>query len=217
MKYVIGLTGNIATGKSAVLKMLGCLGARTIDADALAYEMMGRGTPIWEAIVNAFGSGVLAPNGEIDRARLGAIVFAEPTALRRLEEIVHPAVIARTEELIREASERVVAVEAIKLIEAGMHRAYDALWVVTCPEEKQLARLMDQRGLSEAEAWARITAQPPQEEKIALADVIIDNSGTLQRTWQQVKKEWHKIPIIRSEGRGEGGKIDGGQDPRGNG
>lgn len=202
MKYIMGLTGNIATGKSAVLKMLEDLGAKTIDADALVHQLMKKGTSIWQATVEDFGPDILTVEGEIDRARLGAIVFAQPVALRRLEEIVHPAVIARTKELIRQAEEAVVVIEAIKLIEAGMHRICDALWVVTCPEEEQLARLMKQRGLSEKEARTRLAAQGSQADKLALADVIIDNGGSLQETRRQVELEWAKISIIHSgEGR----------------
>jgi len=192
-KYLIGLTGNIATGKSAVLRMLKGLGARVIDADALAHRLMIKGTPVWQAILDEFGEGILGPGGEIDRGKLGAVVFADAEALRRLEAIVHPAVTARVDELIRQATEAVVVVEAIKLIEAGWHRTCDALWVVTCPEEQQLERLMRARKLSREEALLRIEAQPPQEDKVALADVVIDNSGTLKETEKQVKREWEKV------------------------
>jgi len=193
VKYIIGLTGNIATGKSVVAKMLASLGAKAIDADALAHEVMGKGSSVWKAVVREFGEGILRPDGSIDRKKLGSIVFADKAALRRLEAIVHPAVIARTQELIESSQEPVVVVEAIKLIEAGMHRAYDALWVVTCRKEQQLARLMKQRGLTEEEALQRIEAQPPQEAKLALADVVIDNSGSLEETWEQVKAAWDRI------------------------
>jgi len=192
-KYLIGLTGNIATGKSAVLRMLKGLGARVIDADALAHRLMIKGTPVWQAILDEFGEWILGPGGEIDRGKLGAVVFADAEALRRLEAIVHPAVTARVDELIRQATEAVVVVEAIKLIEAGWHRTCDALWVVTCPEEQQLERLMRARKLSREEALLRIEAQPPQEDKVALADVVIDNSGTLKETEKQVKREWEKV------------------------
>ncbi len=201
MKYIIGLTGNIANGKSVVLKMLEDLGAKTIDADALVHQLMKKGTPAWQAIVEDFGPHILSAEGEIDRSRLGAIVFAQPAALRRLEEITHPAVMARTEELIRQAEEEVVVIEAIKLIESGMHRRCDALWVVTCSEEEQLARLMERRGLSEREARLRLAAQGAQEDKLALADVIIDNGHSLQETRRQVELEWAKIPIIRLRAR----------------
>ncbi|MDY7039646.1 MAG: dephospho-CoA kinase [Chloroflexota bacterium] len=193
MTVLIGLTGNIATGKSEVGRMLAELGARVIDADTVAHQVMHRGGPAYAAVVEAFGPGILRPDGEIDRARLGAIVFAGAEELRRLEAIVHPEVIIRVDALIREASESVVVVEAIKLIEAGMHRDCHALWVVTCPRRRQIARLMRSRGLSEAEAILRVDAQPPQAEKIALADVVIDNSHTLAETRQQVETEWKKL------------------------
>ncbi|MEE8163488.1 MAG: dephospho-CoA kinase [Anaerolineae bacterium] len=222
MRYVIGLTGNIATGKSVVSGMLERLGARAIDADALAHELMEKGTPVWQAVVKEFGpsaalrpfgraqgrlgsgqgsghgQGILYSNGSINRKKLGDIVFADEAALRRLEAIVHPAVIVRTEELIGESQEPVVVVEAVKLIEAGMHRTCDALWVVTCSNEQQLARLVKQRDLTEEEARQRIEAQPPQEAKLALADVVIDNSGSLNETWRQVKSEWNKILRLKS-------------------
>ena len=195
VKYVIGLTGNIATGKSVVSGMLERLGAKAIDADALAHQAMEKGTPIWQAVAQEFGQGILCRDGSINRKTLGGIVFADEAALRRLEAIVHPAVTTRTKELIRGSQEPVVVVEAIKLIEAAMHRACDALWVVTCRKEQQLARLVKQRDLSEEEALQRIEAQPPQEAKLALADVVIDNSGDLDETWQQVKREWDKIRV----------------------
>ncbi len=193
MKYIIGLTGNIATGKSVVAGMLEHLGAKTIDADALAHEVMEKGTPVWQAVVREFGEDILGSDGSINRKKLGSIVFADEASLRRLEALVHPAVTIRTKELIESRQEPVVVIEAIKLIEAGMHRACDALWVVTCRQEQQLARLVEQRGLTEEEARQRIEAQPSPEAKLALADVVIDNSGSLDETWQQVRGEWEKI------------------------
>jgi len=214
VKCIIGLTGNIATGKSVVSEMLERLGARAIDADALVHELMEKGTPVWQAVVQEFGpsaalrrgsgqgsghgQGILRSDGSINRKKLGSIVFADEAALRCLEAIVHPAVIARTEELIESSQESVIVVEAIKLIEAGMDKACDALWVVTCSKEQQLARLVKQRGLTEEEAQQRIKAQPPQEAKLALADVVIDNSGSLDETWRQVKREWDKIRVLGS-------------------
>jgi len=195
VKYTIGLTGNIATGKSIVSEMLERLGAKAIDADALAHEVMGKDTPVWQAVVREFGEVILCDDGSINRKNLGRIVFADEAALRRLESLVHPAVIARTQELIAGSQETVVVVEAIKLVEAGMDKACDSLWVTTCRKEQQLARLVEQRGLTEEEARQRIEAQPPQEAKLALADVVIDNSGSLDETWQQVKREWDKIVI----------------------
>ncbi len=192
-KYLIGLTGNIATGKSAVLRMLKHLGARAIDADSLVHRLMAKGTSVWQAVLDEFGEGILDPRGEIDRRKLGAIVFADAEALKRLEAITHPAVTARVDELVRQATEPVVVVEAIKLIEAGWHRTCDALWVVTCPKEQQLERLMRTRKLSRKEALLRIEAQPPQEGKVALADVVINNSGSLKELREQVEREWQKL------------------------
>jgi dephospho-CoA kinase len=191
--YIIGLTGNIATGKSVVLEMLKRLGAFCIDADELVHQLMRKGTPLWRAVLEEFGEGILSADGEIDRKKLGDIVFNDDASLRRLEEMVHPTVIAKVEELISSSDKEVVVVEAIKLIESGMHKNCDSLWVVTCGKEQQLARLMLQRRMSKEEALLRIESQPPQEEKVALADVVINNSGDLKETWQQVKAEWSKI------------------------
>jgi dephospho-CoA kinase len=199
VKYIIGLTGNIATGKSVASGMLEHLGAKAIDADALVHQLMGKGTPVWQAVVQEFGQDILRHDGSINRKKLGGIVFTDEAALRRLEAIVHPAVIARTQELIENSQQPVIVVEAIKLIEAGMDKACDALWVTTCNKEQQLARLVEQRGLSEEEARQRIEAQPPQEEKLALADVVIDNGGGLDETWRQVEREWDKI-VASNEG-----------------
>ncbi len=201
--YVIGLTGNIATGKSRVARMLARRGAEHVDADRLAHRVMARGTPAWQQIVDAFGRKILSADGEIDRKRLGAIVFAGEADLVRLEQIVHPAVIARTEERIACTEADVVVVEAIKLIESGMVlRLCDVLWVVTAPREVQIDRLMATRGLSRDEAVLRIEAQPPQSDKVARADVVIDNSGTLEETERLVSCAWDKMERERAARRG---------------
>jgi len=192
--YFIGLTGNIATGKSAVGRFLGELGARVIDADQVAHEVMRPGGPAYGPVVEAFGPEILAGDGSIDRGKLGAIVFQDAAALRRLEAAVHPSVIAEVAGRIAGATEPVVVVEAIKLIEAGMHRAYDALWVVTAPRWVQIARLVATRGLSEAEAALRVDAQSPQAEKAALADRVLANDGTLEDLQVQVEAAWAQIP-----------------------
>jgi dephospho-CoA kinase len=194
-KYLIGLTGNIATGKSTVAKMLQDLGATVIDADALVHELQRKGTPTFDAIVAAFGPDILDQAGEIDRKALGSIVFADPAQLRVLEGILHPAVLIESMQRIGEASTPVVVYEAIKLIEAGRAEMCDALWVVTARYEVQLDRLMRDRRMSEAEARQRIDAQPPQSEKIQRATVVIDNSGTLQETRQQVEAAFRGIEL----------------------
>jgi dephospho-CoA kinase len=158
---LIGLTGNISTGKSTVARMLAELGAEVIDADRVAHEVMRAGTPAHARIVEAFGPQVLAPDGEIDRARLGAIVFADPGSLARLESIVHPATLAVIDHRITTTAAQVVVVEAIKLIEAGMADACASVWVTTCRQEQQVARLVQGRGSSRAEAEQRVRARFP--------------------------------------------------------
>lgn len=201
--YVIGLTGNIATGKSQVAQMLARRGAEHIDADRLAHQVMAQNTPARQQIVEAFGRETLGADGEIDRKRLGEIVFSSEPDLARLEQIVHPAVIARTEERIARTDADVVVVEAIKLIESGMVlRLCDTLWVVTAPRETQIERLMITRGLSRDEATLRIDAQPPQSDKVARADVVIDNSGTLEETERLVSYAWDRVERNRTARRG---------------
>jgi dephospho-CoA kinase len=195
--YLIGLTGNIATGKSEVARMLANLGARVIDADQVAHQVMVPDGPAYSAVVKAFGPEILAGDGTIDRASLGAIVFRDPAALRRLEAAVHPAVTAEVARRIAQAEARVVVVEAIKLIEAGMHRHYDALWVVTAPRALQIARLVAKRGTTEEEAALRVDAQPPQEEKAALADLVFVNDGGLDELERKVRAAWEWIPQVQ--------------------
>ena len=192
-RYLIGLTGNIATGKSSVAAVLQKAGARVIDADRIAHHVMASDPVVRQAILQAFGEEVLTQDGQIDRGTLGQIVFEDPDALRCLERIVHPPVMRAIDDLIEQADETVVVVEAIKLIETGMYRHYDSLWVVTAPRKRQADRLTAQRGLTVAEAMLRIEAQPPQSEKTAAADVIIDNGGSLQRMEKQVAAEWERI------------------------
>lgn len=190
---LVGLTGNIATGKSEVARMLAELGAYVIDADRVAHRVMQPGGPAHDAVVDAFGREILSADGTIDRGKLGAIVFRDPAALRRLEAAVHPATIAEVGRLIGQTSDSVVVVEAIKLVEAGMHRGYDALWVVAAPRSLQIARLMTARGLTEKEAALRVDAQPPQEEKMAVADLVIVNDGDLNILREKVEAAWTAI------------------------
>jgi len=196
----IGLTGNIGTGKSTVAGMLAELGAETIDADLVAHEVMRAGTPAHGRIIETFGPEILAPDGEIDRKRLGGIVFADPAALARLETIVHPATLKAVIRRIVSSSADVVVVEAIKLIESRMADSYDSLWVTTCRPEQQIARITEARGLSRAEAEQRVRAQPPQEEKIARADVVVDTSGSLSQTRAQVRAAWERLAEERGDG-----------------
>jgi dephospho-CoA kinase len=190
---LIGLTGNIATGKSEVARMLERLGARVVDADKVAHQVMEPGGPAYQTVLEAFGPKILDGAGRIDRGRLGAIVFRDEEALARLERAVHPATIAEVGRRIAEAEAGVVVVEAIKLIEAGMHHLYDALWVVTAPRGKQIERLVTQRGLTAEEAALRVDAQPPQEEKAALADRVFVNDSDLAALEAEVKAAWAEL------------------------
>jgi dephospho-CoA kinase len=205
-QYVIGLTGNIATGKSSVAAILGRLGARVLDADVVAHEVMRGGTDVYQRVVDEFGPSVLHQDGEIDRKRLGAVVFADARAMARLEAIVHPAVLREKERLLetwrRDEPDQIVVVEAIKLIESGMHRKCDELWVVTSPREQQVQRLVAKRGLSLEEAEARVDAQGQQSDKVAHADLVIANAGTLHELERRVTAEWERV--TRSAGRVRG-------------
>jgi dephospho-CoA kinase len=199
---LIGLTGNIATGKSTVAGMLSELGAAIIDADKVAHNVMGAGSPVHAQMVDTFGPHILAPNGEIDREQLGKIVFADPEALAKLEAIVHPATLKVIDERIASLSAPVIVVEAIKLIETGFADTCDSIWVTVCRPQQQIQRLVTRRGLSRAEANQRVQAQPSQQEKIARADVVIDNTGSLAQTRAQVEKAWRQV-ISRLEGQSE--------------
>lgn len=194
-KYFIGLTGNIATGKSTVANMLRDLGATVIDADALTHALQRKGTPAYAAIVAAFGSTILRADGEIDRRALGSIVFAAPEKMEQLEAIMHPAVAIESQRRLIEASTPFVVYEAIKLIEAGRASMCDAIWVVTAGNKVQLDRLMRDRKMNEAEARTRIEAQPPQNEKLKWATVVIDNSGSIEATRQQVVAAYKAIKL----------------------
>jgi len=189
-KYVIGLTGNIATGKSVVRKMLEHLGAYGIDADALSHRAIANDAPGFQPVVDKFGRWILTPEGQIDRTRLGKIVFSDSEALEELEVIIHPLVRQAIDLLIRRASHKVIVLEAIKLLEGPLHSACDNIWVATAPMEIQLRRLRLKRGLSAEVSRQRIAAQPPQAEKINAAGVVIKNGGSFEATWKQVLTAW---------------------------
>lgn len=204
---VIGLTGNIATGKSMVLELLSDLGAMTIDADQVAHQVMEPGQPAYRAIVEAFGPDIAPRGGSIDRRRLGEVVFADGQALARLERIVHPAVFVRIKERLEQTQAGVVVIEAIKLLEAGLSvQLCDIIWVVTAPREQQIQRLMATRNLSRAEAELRIDAQPPQELKVAQADVVIDNGGSKEETRAQVLRAWEALAGAQPTVAGQDGR-----------
>lgn len=203
--YLIGLTGNIGCGKSTVTRLLLTRGAVVCDADQVTRQVMQPGQPAYAAIVADFGQSIVSmPGGALDRPALGRIVFADPIALRRLEAIVHPATrmvieawLAEQDTDAAKAGQRQVAVvDAIRLIEGGYPAFCDAVWVVICDEREQLRRLVEQRGMSSDDARQRIAAQPPQSQKVAVADIVIDNSGSIAETEQQVAAAWATLAIV---------------------
>jgi dephospho-CoA kinase len=193
-KYVIGLTGNIATGKSVVRKMLEHLGAYGIDADALAHRAIAQGAPGHPLILKTFGEWILDAEGQIDRGKVAKIAFSDPKALDQLEAIVHPLVAHAVDLLIRRSKLSVVVIEAIKLLESDLAAGCDTIWVVDVPGELQIARLMHKRNMSEASARQRIAAQAPQALKLRAAKVVIRNNGSFENTWDQVQDAWQNLP-----------------------
>jgi dephospho-CoA kinase len=191
--FIIGLTGNIATGKSTVAKMLRELGAEVIDADALVHELYQPNTKVTRRVAELFGAEVLLPDGGVNRQKLGAVVFNDKERMKALESVVHPAVAALRNEKINQATKPVVVLEAVKLFETGQHQQCHQFWVVTASESAQLQRLMKQRGLSKEQARSRLAVQPPLEEKLKIADVVIDNSGTLDDLRRQVEAAWESV------------------------
>ena len=188
---LVGLTGSIATGKSTVSRMFAHLGARVIDADLLAREVVMPGQPAYARIVEEFGPQVVQEDGSLDRKALGAVVFADAAKRKRLEEITHPAIGARQQRILsvldEEAFEGVVIWDAALLFEGGGVAKMDRVVVVYADPETERRRLMERDGLSDADARARIASQMPVAEKAKLADHVIDNSGTREDTERQVQ------------------------------
>lgn len=191
---VIGLTGNIGAGKSTAIAWLARQGAFVLDADRLGHAVMAPGLPAHDAVLQAFGPQVLAADGTIDRRALGAIVFADPARLAQLEAIIHPAVLARAEELIARSAAQVVVIEAIKLLEArNLLRLCDEVWVLIADEEIVLRRLMETRGMSEDDARRRLAAQSSQAEKLRHATRVITNNGTPDELYAQLQRIWAEL------------------------
>ena len=195
MPRIIGLTGNIACGKTSVGHMLVELGAECyIDADAIVHQLYEPGKPIAEQIAQAFGSSVMASDGSVDRKALGAVVFHDADALKRLERIVHPAVAkALMNEIAQISPSGIAILDAVKLLEGNSGALCQSKWIVVCPEEQELTRLMARNALSEQEAWARIHAQSPLADKLRLVDEVIDNGGSLEETRQQVEDAYARF------------------------
>lgn len=182
-KPLVGLTGGIASGKSAVASVLRRLSVVVVDADQLAREVVMQGSPGLAAVVEAFGDEVLTAEGELDRPALGAIIFADPEARKRLNAITHPRVAELSVKRLGDAQTTdtpYVVYEVPLLVETGMHTGMDANVVVSVPPELQVQRVMSRDGLGEEAARARLASQYPLEKKVAIADFVVDNSGSLE-------------------------------------
>jgi len=196
MTRVIGLTGGIGSGKSVVARYLAELGAAVIDADRVGHDVFHRGTEAWQDVVATFGRQILNPDGEIDRGRLGEMVFADSSALAKLNRIMHP----RMREVIKAQIEEyrgqgvgVVVLEAAVLLEAGWDSLVDEVWVMVAPEGIAIRRAGEQHGLSEEQVTVRLRSQLAAEERIKYADVVIHNDGSLGELKEKVKDLWERL------------------------
>lgn len=189
---ILGVTGNIASGKSSVCRQLARRGALVVDADQLAREVVAPGGPVLEQLVAAFGEDILKADGSLDRHCLGDLVFSDPSARDRLNAIIHPAIAALSVTRLQElrAAAPLIVYEAPLLFEVGAETRVDKVLVVTIDPEVQLARLMERDRLDQQSAQQRIDAQMAQEQKIAHADYVIDNSASQEETMAQVERLW---------------------------
>jgi len=199
-RLVIGVTGNIACGKSAVVTILRDLGAEAIDADAVYHMLIVQGSRLWQRITERFGSDVLSPTGEIDRIALGRIVFRDAAALQELEQLTHAEVVGEIRRRLASMTASVIAIDAVKLIESGLADACDEVWLVICERNQQIERLIARNHLSLDDAMARVAAQSSLDDKLGLAQVVIENSGAIATTRRQVEREWKRLMETR---RGE--------------
>jgi dephospho-CoA kinase len=199
---LIGLTGNIASGKTEVARILADLGATVIDADELAREVVRPGTAALAAIVSRWGEGMLHPDGTLNRAALRAIVFSSEADRLELNRIVHPEVKRLRDQLVEEARARgdVALVAAIPLLfEVGLEREYDRVILVDAPEDVRLSRLVRRRGISEAEARRMMAAQMPAASKRPRADIVIDNDADLKALRRSVERAWNELTETATE------------------
>jgi dephospho-CoA kinase len=199
----VGLTGGIASGKTTVGNRLAELGAFIIDADGLSHLLMEPGRAAYEAVISAFGQSILSSDDRISRPELGRIVFGDPSARRRLQEIVHPLVMAESERLIQDyaasGNGRVVIFDAALLVESGLYREFHKLIVTSCSRNTQIRRILARDGLTTDEAEARIDAQQPLATKLAVADYVIDTEGTVRETLRQVEATFASLLQDHSE------------------
>jgi dephospho-CoA kinase len=197
--YLVGLTGGIASGKSHVAGIFEQFGASVIDADTVAREVVLPGTSGLVQVVGAFGYDILLPNGELDRKRLGEIVFADPAKRLELEGILHPLIKQRTSKLIAEQVSEIVVYAVPLLVEANLDYPFDSVITVEAGVENQVSRLISTRSMTESEARQRISAQATTQERAARADFVIDSSGTKEQTRHQVDVIWKQLVQFAKE------------------
>jgi len=193
---IIGLTGGIGSGKSTVSKFLAHLGAVVIDADKVGHEVFKPGTKAWQEVVDAFGQGIISADGTIDRRKLGEIVFSNPGARAKLNQVMHPLIYEQAKSRIEEYGKKgaaIIIVEAPLLLEAGWKSLVDEVWVTSASEATVIKRLKEQKGLPEAQSLARIRAQLTDEERIRQADVVIDTDCALDELKERVEALWRKL------------------------
>ena len=198
-----GLTGGIASGKSTVARFMEALGAKVIDADRVGHELLQPSSPVFDRVVSHFGREILNPGGEIDRERLGSVVFADPQKLSQLSSIMHPSLIARIREMAEEFRSRqpraVILVDAALIYEAGVADCFAKILVAWCRPEQQIERLMAKTHISRQDALRRIASQIPAEEKRRRADYVIDCSGSLEETRAQVEGLYPSLERLAAE------------------
>ena len=198
--FVIGLTGGIGTGKTHVSRLLEDFGATIVNADLLGHEVYAPQSEGWRAVVDAFGDGIVADNGEIDRRALGGIVFSDPDALQRLNAIMHPRIYALAEQRLNSLAEQGIenaVLEAALLIEAKWTPLVDEVWVTVSPEADVIARLQRRNNMDEATARSRINSQMPQAERVEHADVVIENNTTPEDLSAAIQDLWNSRVLAR--------------------
>ena len=201
---VIGLTGGIGTGKTQVSEILEKLGAVIISADTLGHEVYRPQSEGWREVVAAFGEEILTPEGDIDRRKLGPVVFGDPAALKKLNDITHPRIHELAKEKIQGVAESggdVAVLEAALLIEAKWTPLVDEVWVITTPEQEVVRRIQARNGLDEEAVRARISSQMPQDERVTHADAVIENAGDLQELRDRIKELWDSRVVAIKESR----------------
>ena len=193
---IIGLTGGIASGKSTISETLTEMGSAVIDTDKLGHELLKHHGAAWDKLLIAFGDDILASNSDIDRKKLGKIVFNNPQFLQQLDSIMHPLIyqmVTDKIEYFRKQKVHVVVIEAALLLEVGWGELADEIWVTISPESTVLERLMNRDNITHEQAIARISSQIPPQERIVQADVVIDTSGTISQVKAKVKELWHNL------------------------